>query len=63
MGSTWSNEGGKVHNLTPAMDKSNGPITEDQLAEVEISILKKIEAVEERLSALLTEGNKNANKE
>jgi hypothetical protein len=61
MGSNWSNTGGKNHDKTPTnMAKSQGPIGQDQLAEVEISILKKLDALEERLSTLVTEGNKNA---
>jgi hypothetical protein len=63
MGKVWSNDGGKNHDLTPGTAKSNGPVTSDQLSEVEISILKKLEAVEERLSALLTDGNRNTNKD
>jgi hypothetical protein len=46
MGSTWSNTGGKKHDVPSDTAKSDGPITSDQLADVEISILKKLEAVE-----------------
>jgi hypothetical protein len=62
MGSNWSNTGGKNHDVI-TKHKSQETIDPDQLAEVEISILKKLDALEERLSTLVSEVNKNAKKE